>query len=117
MEHECTQYSLAQTEFIVCSFLTIIQAIIPEEAIITESRSPRRRLRARFQPAGFIGLQAGGEARAGHHSIVPLFPPGRRPYGPEANCERSELSSASAAIDYCVDRFKLGEQLINGIEF
>jgi len=24
-------------------------------------------------------------------SIVPSFPPGRRPYGPEANCERSEL--------------------------
>jgi hypothetical protein len=25
-----------------------------------------------------------------HNSIVPLFPPGLRPYGPEANCERSE---------------------------
>ena len=27
------------------------------------------------------------------YSNIPLFPPGRRPYGPEANNERSELSS------------------------
>ena len=25
-------------------------------------------------------------------SNIPTFPPGRRPYGPEANCERSELT-------------------------
>jgi len=31
------------------------------------------------------------------HSNIPLFPPGRRPYGPEANCERSELSSVFAS--------------------
>lgn len=29
-----------------------------------------------------------------YHSSIPTFPPGRRSYGPEANCERSELNWA-----------------------
>ncbi len=34
-----------------------------------------------------------------HYSIVPSFPPGRRPYGPEANCERNELNCICSAND------------------
>jgi hypothetical protein len=41
------------------------------------SHSPRRWLRVRFQPADFIGLQAGGEARAGLNPepLNPRSPP------------------------------------------
>jgi hypothetical protein len=45
-----------------------------QQSIPGKSHSPRRRLRARFQPIGFIGLQAGGEARAGRNPNSKIYP-------------------------------------------
>jgi len=47
-----TQSSLAQTKFMACPFLIIIQAIIPEEAINTESRQGGPKFHNSIIPCG-----------------------------------------------------------------
>jgi hypothetical protein len=69
--------SLAQTCFMKLVYISSNLFFLPFGANkLRPSRSPRRRLRARFQPIGFIGLQAGG--RIDSRGIVQLSVERRR---------------------------------------